>query len=112
MGIQPIDLQTLYAQMEKVGKAQGMQQAGNQNAREAELIKNREEAEKRLSTVQETEAGDERSGVVHKRQKGSDETSQDEKERQDEKQDSETSDDHLRETIRDPSLGSHIDVSG
>ena len=48
MAIQPIDLQTLYAQLEKVGKTQVHQQAAVQNAREAELARNREDAQKKV----------------------------------------------------------------
>lgn len=54
MGIQPIDLQTLYTQMDKVGK----QIAGEQKAKEEENVKQAEsfnrELMERSVTVQET----------------------------------------------------------
>lgn len=112
MGIQPIDLQTLYAQMEKVGKAQVHQQAAAQNAREAELAKNREDAEKKVTTVQETEAGEE-TGIVKERKESSGNSAPESQARQDEpSNDEESTEPDDREVIRDPDLGSHIDISG
>lgn len=114
MAIQPIDLQTLYAQLEKVGKTQVHQQAAVQNAREAELARNREDAQKKVTTVQEAEAGEEGTGIVRERKDSSGDTANDARSgpegRQQENTAPEESDD--REVIRDPDLGSHIDISG
>jgi len=112
VGMQPIDLQTLYSQMEKVGKAQGQQQAAVQNARDAELVKNREEAEKRVKTVQETDAGEEVAGIRRGHQDKAGEALQDGTEQQDENNETETTETHSQEIIRDPDLGSKIDISG
>lgn len=112
MGIQPIDLQTLYAQMEKVGKAQVQHQAANQNARDAELVNNREEAEKRLQTVQETEAGEESIGKVDENHEKSGGSPQNSSGHQDEKHETDAPPLPSQEIIRDPDLGSKIDISG
>ncbi len=111
MGIQPIDLQTLYTQLDKVGKAQVQQTAATQAAREAEMAKNREDAEKRLKTVRETETGGEETGTVHERNDSpsgnpSGTPSKGARENKGEP------DDPPKEIIRDPSLGSIIDISG
>lgn len=113
MGIQPIDLQTLYAQLDKVGKSQVQQQAAAQNTREAELVKNRQEAEKKVSTVQEAEAGEERAGVVRERKESSGNNDAGSQSRQDTPSaNGEQNEPDDREVIRDPDLGSHIDISG
>lgn len=113
MGIQPIDLQTLYAQLEKVGKAQGQQQAAQQLLREEEQARSRKEAEERLRTVGETAAGNEGAGKVHERNgsspQASGDSSQREKNNEDETGKREESE---KEVLRDPSLGSIIDISG
>ncbi len=112
MAIQPIDLQTLYTQLEKVGKTQVHQAAAAQAARDAEMVKNREEAEKHLKTVREVEAGGDQVGVVHDKNesnagspsgtpsKGGKDSSTPQKE------------EPPKEIIRDPNLGSIIDISG
>lgn len=113
MGIQPIDLQTLYAQMEKVGKAQVQQQAADKNAREAELAKNRQDAEKRVTTVQEAEAGEEQTGIVRERKESSENGAPEYHARQGAQDEDQEEPEHdEREIIRDPDLGSHIDISG
>ncbi len=114
MGIQPIDLQTLYAQLEKVGKAQVHQQAAMKNAREAELAQNREDAQKKVTTVQETEAGEERTGIVRERKEPAGMDSPESQTGQDARsQENEAAEEHdEREVIHDPDLGSHIDISG
>ena len=65
MGIHPIDLQTLYTQLEKIGKSQVQQQQATQAAREAEMTANRQKAAENLEKVQETDTDDGRTGVVH-----------------------------------------------
>ncbi len=112
MGIQPIDLQTLYSQLDKVGKSQIQQTLATQQAREAEMAKNREEAEKSLKTVKETETGGEKAGTVRERE-GSSPDSQAGTDTKDRKDDKEAqSPERPQEIITDPSLGSIVDISG
>lgn len=112
MGIQPIDLQTLYTQLDKVGKAQVQQNAASQAAREAEMAKNREEAERRLKTVRETETGGEQTGAVHDRNGSSSGNDSGTPSKGTKDPSAGESEDSTREIIRDPSLGSIIDISG
>ncbi len=113
MGIQPIDLQTLYAQMEKVGKAQVQQQAADKNAREAELAQNRQDAERKVTSVQEAEAGEEKAGIVRERKESSGNGNPDSRTSQGDVPDNEEAAvPDEREIIRDPDLGSHIDIIG
>ncbi len=112
MGIQPIDLQTLYSQLDKVGKSQIQQTLATQQAREAEMAKNREEAEKSIRTVKETETGGEKAGTVRERE-GSAPDAQTGTDARDRKEDKETqAPERPQEVITDPSLGSIVDISG
>lgn len=110
MGIQPIDLQTLYTQLEKVGKAQAQQQQGAQQAQNAQMDVNRLKAEERLSKVQESDT-DERAGTVREREgDGKDDAGSGERRERPDAESAPPEPDH--EVIRDPALGKHIDISG
>jgi hypothetical protein len=115
VAIQPIDLQTLYTQLEKIGKAQVQQQVAAQAERDAEISANRADAEKRLKTVQETEAGDEITGKVHENngKKGKEDASSapDKKEAKEDESKGASAEPE-QEVIKDPALGTHIDISG
>ena len=116
MAIQPIDLQTLYTQLEKIGKTQVQQQVAAQAEREAEIVKNRNEAEKRIKTVKETDAGNEIAGKVHekngKQEKGGASESAAHKEPAKVSEDKKEIVEPSKEVITDPALGTHIDISG
>lgn len=113
MGIQPIDLQTLYSQLDKVGKSQVQQNAAAQAARDSEMVTNRLETERRLKSIQETEAGDERSGIVHERNgSGKEEPQSSRDDARGKKKDADEPVEPEKEVLRDPNLGSFIDISG
>ena len=114
MAIQPIDLQTLYTQLDKIGKAQVMQQVAEQSSREAEQVTNRHDAANKMKKVQETDAGGEKPDIVHERNdSGNQEQETPQHKSGKEQKDAENS--HIepdKEVIRDPALGAHIDISG
>jgi len=117
VAIQPIDLQTLYTQLDKVGKTQVQQQAAAQSAREVEMAQNKKEAAERLTTVQGTETSEDKSGRVHERTEPEerDREGGSKKERRDGGDQDATGDESLLpppEIIKDPALGAHIDISG
>lgn len=113
MAIQPIDLQTLYAQLDKIGKSQVQQQAATQAARDAEMQTNKNAADQKLKSVQTAEAGDEKAGVVHERDgSGKEEGESGGKPPAKKTEKPEESAEIEKEIIRDPALGSHIDISG
>lgn len=114
MAIQPIDLQTLYTQLDKIGKAQVMQQVAEQASREAEQVTNRHDAANKMNKVQETDAGGEKPDIVHERNgsgKQEPETSQ-HKSGKEQKDAENTPSEPDMVVIRDPALGTHIDISG
>ena len=111
MGIQPIDLQTLYTQLDKVGKLQGDARqtfaAEFENSQQA----NKEDAARRQQTVQKTEAtGAEKTAINKDGSSGSAGGAFDNASQQQE------NDSHPIEEksyyIQDPSLGKKIDISG
>jgi hypothetical protein len=114
VGIQPIDLQTLYSQLDKVGKEQVHQQLASQVIQDAQIKENKILAEQKRRKVQEADAGDEKSGTVHEKREtdrnrgtGTGDTSGKKKE------ENELSEkDKKTEIIKDPALGTHIDISG
>jgi hypothetical protein len=113
VAIQPIDLQTLYAQLDKIGKSQVQQQAATQAARDAEMQTNKNDADQKLKSVQTAEAGDEKAGVVHERDgSGKEEGESAGKSPTKKPEKDEENAESEKEIIRDPALGSHIDISG
>lgn len=110
MAILPIDLQTLYTQLDKIGKSQVQQQQMAHAAREQDMAKNIRKADERLKTVHTVETDDESIGVVHDRESTGEEYQS--AQNQKPKTESETTVEEEKEIIRDPSLGKHIDISG
>lgn len=112
MGIQPIDLQTLYAQLDKVGKTQGAQQHAAQAAQDSQQAANRLKAEQRATTVQETEAGSEQAGKIRDRDEPAEDRGDPSKRHKDEHAQTDDPSVPEPEIIRDPALGNRIDLSG
>lgn len=111
MGIQPIDLQTLYTQLDKVGKLQGDARQTFAAEFEKSQQANKEDAVRRQQTVQKTEAsGAEKTAINKDGSNGSSggafsDTPQ--KQKHDMPLINEKS-----YYIQDPSLGKKIDISG
>jgi len=118
VAILPIDLQTLYTQMDKVGKTQAHQQLAAQVAQEAKMTANRTLTEQKLKSVQETQAGSEQTGVVHRRdgqdarQDAREETGYAPGDDRDGDDKAETVPEPKKEVIRDLALGNNIDITG
>lgn len=116
MAIQPIDLQTLYTQLDKVGKAQVQQQAATQAARDAENASNKKEAAERMKTVQGTETSEDKTGRVHERTEPEEREGEGgRKERRDAEAEANAGGAETPappEIIKDPALGAHIDITG
>ena len=107
MAIQPIDLQTLYTQMDKVSKnvVQQQQQVQLHGSMEiADLVK--KDLQKN-STVEKTEKQDEMASVKDK--KNSNEANENHSKK---KKENESQENVIIEVIKDPALGQIIDISG
>lgn len=112
MGMLPIDLQTLYTQLDKIGKSQIQQQLAAQAVQESQIAANKKKAELKLKSVQELDLGKENVGSIHDQE--ADNVTSD-SENQHNSPDTATEDavpQKEREIITDPALGAHIDISG
>ena len=112
MAIQPIDLQTLYAQMAKVGKQQGAEQQLASMVKDAQQQQNKIDAEKRLSTVQLVDSDSNNNLRINKDGMSPDEDDRggEHPKKQNTAQTEQEPD--SEEYIKDPSLGQRVDISG
>ncbi len=111
MAIHPIDLQTLYAQMEKVGRQQGAEQQSLANSQDAKKKNNKLDAEKRLSTVQLVEQGGQESMKINEDSHNAEEHEIKKKKEEPEVEES-TEDESDENYIKDPYIGQKVDISG
>jgi hypothetical protein len=114
MALQPIDLQTLFTQVEKVGKEQANQKQGLQLQQSIQGAHMQQKAEERVQSVNEsqdtgrgTERIKDRSPRRHREYKGDGEDIDDEDRRS---LDPLPADDSS--VIHDPALGKNVDLSG
>jgi hypothetical protein len=112
MAIQPIDLQALFTQVEKVGKEQANQKQGLQLQQSIQGAQEQQRTDHRIQSVnasQDTGQGPERvkdrSPRKHREYDGDGEAA-DEADQADLRPESDSS------VIRDPALGKNVDVSG
>jgi hypothetical protein len=111
MAIQPIDLQTLFTQLDKVGKEQLNQKEGYQIQQALQGDQIRRKTEERIQSVnelQDTGQGAERVKDRSSR-KGQD---QEPGEKESASGTPGSADEEEPSVIRDPALGKNIDVSG
>ena len=111
VGIQPIDLQTIYAQMEKVGKQQGAEQSGVIANRERQEEANRLDAEKRLNSVKDAEGINNDKITINENTRGGGSAFYNQSYKK--KEEAESEEEYVEDLyIKDPKLGSRVDISG
>jgi hypothetical protein len=113
MAIQPIDLQTLFTQLDKVGKLQVFQKEGlalQQSIQSVEIQKRTDEHIQSVNEAQDTGEGTERINEqnARKRQSGEDAAGNEGREGQGGESDPAGS----SRVIKDPYLGRNVDFSG
>ena len=106
MGIAPIDLQTLFTQVDKVGRAQVSQREGQavQQAIHGIQIQNKTEAQ--LQQVNEAQNSGEGADKVNDQKRRNDNDN-----KKDESKKEKDQDEQQLSYLRDPSLGNRIDIS-
>lgn len=111
MAIQPIDLQILFSQMDKVGKAQSEQKEGVQIQQSVQGALTQRKVDERDHSVNEApDAGNGLERIKDKsRKRGGGNAN--EKENSKEK-DAEKDNEGRSEIVKDPNLGKNIDLSG
>ncbi|MCL2270197.1 MAG: hypothetical protein FWC24_02525 [Treponema sp.] len=111
MAIQPIDLQTLFTQMDKVGKTQAAQREGQAIQQAIQGVQIQKKTEEQIQSVNETqnmgEDGTEKVKDRHSRREGKE--SGDGKKKESRKKDEEEK--TQIPVISDPRLGRKIDIS-
>ena len=111
MAIQPIDLQTLYAQMAKVGKQQGAEHQLASMVKDAQQQQNKIDAQKKLSSVQVVDSDSNKNLRINKDGKSPEEENKGgENKKQNDSQNNQEL--NTEEYIKDPSLGQRVDISG
>ena len=111
MAIQPIDLQTLFVQLDKVGKNQAMLREGQQIQEALQQAQTQRKLEENVRSVNEAQdMGEEAETIKDQKGSGSQANPGGTKGRQ---QEEEAAEEHEKpDVIRDPALGRNIDISG
>ena len=109
MAIQPIDLQTLFTQLDKVGKNQSIQKEGVQIHEALQGIQIQKKTDERVQSVNEAQNTGEGTEKVKDRNA---KTQQQQEEGAKKNPPKEEDPDTQRKIVTDPALGKNIDVSG
>ena len=114
MAIQPIDLQALFTQLDKVGKSQAVQRDGHQIQEALQQIQSQRKLEQNVQSVNQAQnMGEEAETIKDENRRGT-HANQGRimgKQKQDE-EDEPGQDEEKRDLIRDPALGRNLDISG
>ncbi len=108
MAIQPIDLQILFAQIDKVGKIQVDQKDGAQIQQSVQSAIMQRKVDEMTRSVNETKDSGEGAERVKDGQSGAGRDRQGKQKEKDESEAEETK----SEVITDPGLGRNVDISG
>jgi len=112
MAIQPIDLQTLFTQLDKVAKNQAMQREGQHIQESIQQIQIQRKNEQNIQSVnQSQDLGEEAEIIKDEKRHGGRESNGGARERQPEEEESQAAEEK-RSIIRDPALGRNLDISG
>jgi hypothetical protein len=111
MAIQPIDLQTLFTQLDKVGKNQAAQKEGLQIQQAIQGDQIQRKTDERIQSVNESQDTGEGAETIRDRtsRKNADEEKQGREEKDENSEDKSPGEPLI---FRDPDLGRNIDVSG
>ena len=110
MAIQPIDLQALFTQLDKVGKSQAVLREGQQIHDSLQQLQTQKKHEEDVQSVNESQKmGEEAETIKDEKGHGSQPNQDDSRENQEEEA---SADKEKGPLIRDPALGRNIDISG
>ena len=112
MAIQPIDLQALFTQLDKVGKNQAVIREGQQIQDSLQQIQSQRKLEENVQAVNEAQdSGEGAAKIKDEKNRGAHENQSGAKERRQEDEES-PAESETRDLIRDPALGRNVDISG
>ncbi len=110
MAIQPIDLQTLFSQQDKIGKSQAEQKDGLALQQAVQGAVNQKKNDQRVRSVTQTQnTGD---GAEAVKDKGGNKQGSEQGGKGGEREEAEDEESQDLEVVRDPQLGRHVDLSG
>ena len=112
MAIQPIDLQVLFTQMDKVGKNQAAMREGAQIHESIQQVQTQKKFEENVQSVnQSQDMGEEAETIRDENRRGAHSGRGGESEKQAQENEA-AADEKKPDLIRDPALGRNIDISG
>ena len=113
MAIQPIDLQALFSQLDKVGKTQSELKEGVQIQQAIQGVTSQRKLDERIRSVNETQdSGEGAERIKDRKGRGRNRQGSKENERGASGDSEETEEAERSEVVRDPALGHNIDLSG
>jgi hypothetical protein len=113
MAIQPIDLQALFTQLDKVGKNQAVLREGQQIQESLQQIQSQRKLEENVQSVNEArEMGEEAEKIKDDKGRKSHARQDHQGGAGGKEEDVPSGEEKKRERIRDPALGRNIDISG
>ena len=111
MSIKPIDLQTLFMNLKQIGKEQAVEHGSIAVQHAALNAVEQEKVQESAKTIKKPTLPEEGVGIVHERKSSEERTFQKKfNEKKQEKKDIKNEEE--KEIIRDPELGSNIDING
>jgi hypothetical protein len=111
MAIQPIDLQTLFTQLDKVGKAQSAQREGLAVHQAMQGVQMQRKTDEQIQSVNEAQNTGDGAEKVQDRRKGEKETSGGKGKKKEGSGKDDTPDEKRPYVFHDPRLGRNIDIS-
>jgi len=112
MAIQPIDLQALFSQMDKVGKTQAFLRDGQQIQESLHQAQTQRKLEENIRSVNETQNMSEEEGKIKDDNRRGAQAKQGGGTRGKQEDTAEDQVEEKPDMIRDPALGRNIDISG
>ena len=111
MAIQPIDLQVMFTQMDKVAKNQAIMRDGQQFQESLQQLQSQRKLEENVQSVNEAQDMGDETGKIKDEDKRKSLANQGGDRRNAEEEEG-AEGDEKQDLIRDPALGRNIDISG
>jgi len=109
----PIDLQTIFTQVDKVGKNQAALREGQQINEALQQLQSQKKLEENVQSVNQAQnMGQEAETIRDENRKGANSSGKGEANEKQPEENEETKKDAKSDLIRDPALGRNIDISG
>ena len=112
MAIQPIDLQALFTQLDKVAKSQVIQREGHQIQEALQQVQSQRKLEQNIQSVNQSQQMGEEAETIKDEQRRGVNTYQGKAMVKQEEEDDPGPDEEEQDFIRDPALGRNLDITG